>query len=190
MREVVGELQENPLPASVEIKVAEGHRDPESLRKLAETLKRLPGVEDADFDLPWVTRLGQLVDLARAAGVSVGGMVGLAAVFTIASVIRMTVYARQDEIRILRLVGATRFFIAAPFLLESSVLGALGGGISLGALYAIHNHLEKTQGSLLPVLRNLLTASFLPGSTAALLLFLGLAAGALGGLLSLRKISM
>ena len=190
MREVAGELEENPLPASVEIRVAEGHRDPESLRQFAEEMKRLPGVDDADFDLPWVTRLREVVTMARAAGISLGGVVGLAAILTIASVIRMTIYARQQEIEIMRLVGATRIYIAAPFLLESSVLGTLGGGLSLGALYLIHRRLATSQGSLVPVLRDLLTASFLPQSTSALLLLLGLLAGALGGLLSLRKISL
>ncbi|MCI0407930.1 MAG: FtsX-like permease family protein, partial [Acidobacteria bacterium] len=111
-------------------------------------------------------------------------------ILTIASVIRMTIYARQQEIEIMRLVGATRTYIAAPFLLESSLLGILGGGLSLGALYAIHRHLAASQGSLVPVLRDLLTTSFLPRSTSTLLLLLGLAAGALGGLLSLRKISL
>ena len=190
MREVAGELEENPLPASVEIHIAEGHRNPESLRQLAEELKRIPGVEDADFPLPWVTRLRDVVAMARTAGVSLGGVVGLAAILTIASVIRMTIYARQQEIEIMRLVGATRTYIAAPFLLESSFLGALGGGLSLVALYAIHRHLAASQASFVPVLRDLLTASFLPQSTSTLLLLLGLAAGALGGLLSLRKISL
>ncbi|MCI0567782.1 MAG: ABC transporter permease [Acidobacteria bacterium] len=190
MREVAGELEENPLPASVEIRIAEGHRDPDSLRQLAEEMKRLPGVDDADFDLPWVTRLRDMVAMARAAGVSLGGVVGLAAILTIASVIRMTIYARQQEIEIMRLVGATRTYIAAPFLLESSLLGILGGVLSLGALYAIHRHLAASQGGLVPVLRDLLTTSFLPRSTSTLLLLLGLAAGALGGLLSLRKISL
>jgi len=189
MREVAGELQENPLPASVEIRMAQGHRDPEALRRLAEEMERLPGVDDAEFDLPWVTRLQDVVAMARTAGISLGGVVGLAAILTIASVIRMTIYARQQEIEILRLVGATRLYIAAPFLLESSVLGIVGGGLSLGALYAIHRRLATSQGSVVPVLRDLLTASFLPQSTSILLLLLGLTAGALGGLLSLRRIS-
>jgi len=189
MREVSSELEENPLPASVEIRVAEGHREPEALRRFTEEMKRLPGVEDADFDLPWVTRLREVVTMTRAAGISLGGVVGLAAILTIASVVRMTIYGRQQEIEIMRLVGATRTYIAAPFLLESSLLGILGGGLSLGALYAIHRHLANSQASLVPVLRELLTASFLPQSSSALLLLLGLLAGALGGLLSLRRIS-
>ena len=115
---------------------------------------------------------------------------GLAAVLTIASVIRMSIYARQQEIEILRLVGATRAYIAAPFLVESSFLGALGGGISLGLLYGLHRRLAAGWGQPVPLLRDLLSASFLPGSSWMLLLGLGLAAGALGGLLSLRRISL
>ena len=189
MREVAGELQENPLPASVEIRIAEGHRNPEALRALCEEMKSLPGVEDADFDLPWVSRLQDVAGMARTAGISLGGVVGLAAILTIASVIRMNVYTRREEIEIQRLVGATRTYIAAPFVLESSLLGALGGVLSLAALYAIYRRLAGSRGSLAPFLQDLLTASFLPRSTVALLLLLGLAAGALGGMLSLRRIS-
>jgi len=189
MREVAGELEENPLPASVEIRVAPGHRDPEALRSLSEEMKRLPGVDDADFDLPWVSRLRDVASMARTAGISLGGVVGLAAILTIASVIRMSIYTRQDEIEIQRLVGATRAYIAAPFLLESSLLGIVGGGLSLTALYAIYRRLAASQGSVAPFLQDLLTASFLPRSTMVLLLLLGLGAGALGGILSLRRIS-
>jgi len=190
MREVPDALEENPLPASVEIRAAEGHRDPETLRRLAAELKHLPGVEDAAFDLPWATRLREVVGLARAAGYSLGGVVGLAAILTIASVIRMTIYSRQQEIEILRLVGATRLFIVAPFLLEASILGALGGGLALAALRGIHRYLENHPERIMPLFNQLFAASFLPASTSTALILLGLAAGVAGGLLSLRRISL
>mgnify|MGYP001055409535 CR=1 FL=1 len=190
LREVPGALDENPFPASVEIRMAEGHRDPESVRRLAGEMERLPGVDDTAFDLPWVSRLRDLVTLARAAGYFLGGVVGLAAILTIASVIRMTIYSRQQEIEILRLVGATRTFILAPFLLESSVLGALGGGFALAVLQGIYRYLARNPGKMVSLFHSLLSASFLPPSISWLLVLLGFAAGALGGLLSLRKISI
>jgi cell division transport system permease protein len=190
LREVPEALEENPFPASVEIKMAEGYRDPGAVRRLAEEMKHLRGVEETAFDLPWVSRLREFVTLARAAGYSLGGVVGLAAILTIASVIRLTIYSRQQEIEILRLVGATRTFILAPFLLESSVMGAMGGGFALAALEGIHRYLAGHPGKLVPFFHDLFTASFLPPSSAWFLVLLGLAAGALGGLLSLRKISL
>ena len=190
LREVPDALEENPFPASVEVRMAQRHRDPESVRRLAGALKGLPGVEDTAFDLPWVNRLRDLVSLARAAGYSLGGVVGLAAILTIASVIRLTIYSRQQEIEILRLVGATRTFILSPFLLESSVLGALGGGLALGALEGVYRYLARNPGTTVPLFNELLTASFLPPATAWTLVLLGFAAGALGGLLSLRKLSL
>jgi len=190
LREVPEALEENPFPASVEVRMAEGHRDPDSVRRLAGELARLPGVDDTAFDLPWVSRLRDLVTLARAAGYSLGGVVGLAAILTIASVIRLTIYSRQQEIEILRLVGATRTFILAPFLLESSLMGALGGGFALAALQGTYRYLARNPGKMAPLFHSLLTASFLPPSTSWLLVLLGFAAGALGGLLSLRKISL
>jgi cell division transport system permease protein len=190
LREVAESMDENPLPASFEAHMAEGHRDPEELRRFAEEMKSLPGVDDAAFDLPWVTRLKELVTASRAAGIFLGGVLGLAAILTITSVIRMTIYSRQQEIEILRLVGASRTYIAAPFLLESSLLGVLGGGISLAALYVLHRRMAAGSGAMIPVLHDLVAGSFLPQPTSALLLLVGLAAGTLGGALSLRKISL
>jgi cell division transport system permease protein len=190
LREVPDALEENPFPASMEVAIAEGHRDPEAVRRFAEEIRGLPGVDETAFDLPWVSRLREVATLARAAGYSLGGVVGLAAVLTIASVIRLTIFSRQQEIEILRLVGATRTFILAPFLLESSLMGALGGGAALGALEEIHRYLLRHPERLVPLFNDLFTASFLPASSSWLLVILGFAAGALGGLLSLRRISI
>ena len=190
MREVPDSLEENPFPASVEIRVAEGHRDPETLRSLADELKRLRGVDEAVFDLPWVTRLREVVNLARAAGYALGGVVGLAAILTIASVIRMTIYSRQQEIEIMRLVGATRVFILAPFLAEAALLGALGGGLALLTLRGIYRYLATHPERLVPLFSQLFAASFLPASISVTLVLLGLGAGAAGGLLSLRRINL
>jgi cell division transport system permease protein len=189
LREVPDALEENPFPASVEVRMAEGHRSPDAVRRFAAEMERLPGVEDTAFDLPWVSRLRDVVLLARAAGYSLGGVVGLAAILTIASVIRLTIYSRHQEIEILRLVGATRTFILAPFLLESSLLGALGGGLALAALEGIYRYLARHSGEMVPLFHDLLASSFLTPASAWSLVLLGLMAGALGGLLSLRKIS-
>jgi cell division transport system permease protein len=190
LREVPDALEENPFPASIEVRMAPGHRDPDAVRRFAAEIGKLPGVEETAFDLPWISRLRDLVTLARAVGYSLGGVVGLAAILTIASVIRLTIYSRQQEIEILRLVGATRTFILAPFLLESSLLGALGGGIALACLRGIHRYLVLHPAKIVPFFNDLFAASFLPLSTIWLLVLLGISAGAFGGLLSLRKISL
>ena len=169
LREVPEALEENPFPASVEIKMAPGHRDPGAVRRFAEEMKQMPGVDETAFDLPWISRLKEFVTLVRAAGYSLGGVVGLAAILTIASVIRLTIYSRQQEIEILRLVGATRTFILAPFLLESSLMGALGGGFALAALEGIHQYVARNPGKMVPFFHELFTASFLPPSSAWLL---------------------
>jgi cell division transport system permease protein len=190
LREVPDALNENPFPASVEVRLAEGYRDPDAVRRFAKEMEHLPGVDEVAYDLPWVSRLREVVTLARAAGYSLGGVVGLAAILTIASVIRLTIYSRQQEIEILRLVGATRVFILAPFLLESSVLGTCGGGIALASLRGFHRYLVRNPEKMVPLFNDLFTASFLPVSSAWALVLLGLGAGALGGLLSLRKLSL
>ena len=133
-------LDSNPLPASFEIQVAPSHRSPEQVRQLVERLEGKPGVEEVDYDLLWIERLTSIIDLVRALGLFIGGALIVASVFTIFNVIKLTVYGRQDEIGIMRLVGATHAYIRGPFLVEGMLQGGVGGASAIILLYAVYEY--------------------------------------------------
>ena len=110
------DLGENPFPASLEVDAAAG---PRSRRRRSQRLvrrpsRRRPACEEVQYDLLWIQRLSTARPAGARVGAFLGGILVLAGVFTISNVIRLTVYARQDELDIMRLVGATRAYVQGP----------------------------------------------------------------------------
>jgi cell division transport system permease protein len=128
-------LEENPLPASVEVELAASHRSAEGLAAVRAALAGAKGVADVAHGHAWVEGYARAVSLLRAVAAVLGGALALAALLIVTNTIRLAVYARRDEIEISMLVGATRTFVALPFLLEGLVQGAAGGLLALAALF-------------------------------------------------------
>lgn len=132
--ELLGSLEENPLPPSLEVRLTQAQRTAEGFRIAREALEGLPGVESLVGGEAWVEGYTKALSLLRGAALGVGGVLGIAALLIVAFTIRLTVYARRDELEILALVGASRGFLKAPFVLEGLVQGAVGGLVGLGLL--------------------------------------------------------
>ncbi len=131
------------LPASIDVKLKPGHRDPESVRRVADRLHEVDFVDDVRFGEEWISQLYRLRNIAGVAGVALGLAFAAVAVIIIGATIRMAVLARSREISIMRLVGATDGFISRPFLIEGSVKGILGGALALGLTYLAMRMLEQ-----------------------------------------------
>jgi cell division transport system permease protein len=183
---LVAGWKEEPLPASLEVGL-----DPRSAAGapgreawLAEWRTR-PEVTMIDDDREWLSQLATVVAVVRAVGVAlVAGLLG-AAIFTIASVIRLTAYLHSEETGIMRLVGATEFFIRGPFYVEGLLQGVIGGMVASGALYAAYEALHaRGKGSLFSTV---LALDFLGLQQVAFLILLGGAAGLFGAVVSLRR---
>jgi len=129
------DLGQNPFPASLEVTIDPDHRSPDAVREFVDGYQEAPGVEEVQYDLLWIDRLATGVRLVRGVGLFLGGVLVLAGVFTISNVIRLTVYARQDELDIMRLVGATRAYVRGPFMMEGMLQGGLGGLVAVGLLW-------------------------------------------------------
>ncbi len=119
------------LPASIEVRLKPGRRDPETVRDVARRLQLYDFIDDVRFGEEWVENLHRLRNIATGAGLALGATFALVALIIIGSTIRMAVLARSREIVIMRLVGATDGFIRAPFLIEGVMKGTLGGILAL-----------------------------------------------------------
>ena len=180
--------QEEPLPASVEIGFSRtGARSPAIERWLAIWRQR-PEVAMIDDDREWLGQLETLIAIVRAAGLVLGGGLLGAAIFTIASIIRLAAYLHSEEIATMRLVGATEFFIRGPFYVEGLLQGLIGGGLASGGLYFAFRLLQaKASASLFA---SVLATRFLDAQELAFLVVVGGAAGLLGAIASLRRESL
>lgn len=123
------------LPASLDVKLKPGFRDPTNVKAVAARLKELEFVDDVRFGEEWITQLYKLRNIAGAVGGALGLAFAAVAVIIIGATIRMAVLARAKEISIMRLVGATDGFIRRPFLIEGGIKGILGGVLALILTY-------------------------------------------------------
>lgn len=130
-RDVYRDLQVNPLPASLEISLKEGFRDAEHVQAVADRIKAYQFVEDVRYGRDWIERLDKLRNIAGLVVMTIGLAFAVVAVVIIGTTIRMTVLQRAREIAIMRLVGASDWFVRGPFLLEGALKGFMGGALAV-----------------------------------------------------------
>jgi cell division transport system permease protein len=135
-RDAYRDLQVNPLPASIEVRLKDGYRDAATVERVAQRLKGFGFIEDVRYGREWVQKLDYLRNLTGLVGLVIGLAFAAVAVVIIGVTIRLTILQRAREISIMRLVGATNWFIRGPFLLEGALKGLLGGLLSLVLCYA------------------------------------------------------
>ncbi|MGD8894954.1 MAG: permease-like cell division protein FtsX [Acidobacteriota bacterium] len=179
------DLGENPFPASLEVNLKPTHQSPGEVERLAADFTSVPGVQEIQYDLLWIERLATGVRLLRGVGAFLGGILVLAGIFTISNVIRLTVYAREDELDIMRLVGATRAYVKGPFVVEGMIQGGLGGLVAAGLLWLALRWLARDLASSELLGR---TAFALPNEITVALVVGGMVVGVVGSLLSLRRV--
>jgi cell division transport system permease protein len=166
-QDIFQDLEVNPLPASLEVRLKPQFRNAANASAVAERLKGFQFVEDVRFGNDWVEKLDRLRTIATATGMAIGAAFALVAIIIIGNTIRMAVLHRSREISIMRLVGATDGFIRRPFLLEGLTKGLLGGLLALALCYGVFRFV----GSIYP------SVFFTPAESAA-----GVAVGGLLGL--------
>ncbi len=156
------------LPGSIEVKLKDGFRDPANVKNVAGRLSGYPFVDEVRYGEEWVEKLYRIRTIAAFAGTGLGLVFALVAIIIIGSTIRMAVLSRAREIEIMRLVGATDWFVRSPYLIDGLLKGLAGGGLAL--LF--------TWGASTVISRSLVATTFFESWQIAA----GLAAGAFIGL--------
>ncbi len=139
---LLDEMDSNPLPASVVVNLSPRFLDTESLSAFAERVKQLSGVTHVAYSQDWIDTLTVVVSYFELGAAVIGMILAMATVTIIANTIRLSLQTRKEEIEILRLIGATGVFIAIPYVIEGTILGAMGGGLSLALLKGVFEFLR------------------------------------------------
>jgi cell division transport system permease protein len=140
---IFGSLDQNPLPASLEISLKPGQTDAEAVRAVARRIELYDFVEDVRFGSDWLDKVFVLRRAAAAATFILGGGFALISALIIGAAVRMAVFARRDEIVIMRLVGATDPFVRRPFVLEGLITGLGGAVVAVVATRAVYLLLSR-----------------------------------------------
>lgn len=129
------DLAVNPLPSSLEITLDPAARNTEAVERVAAAASAYPFVEEASYGGLWVDRVFALRRIAGATAGIIGLAFALVAALIIGTALRIAIFARRDEIQIMRLVGAKDGFIRRPFILEGALTGLLGGVGAVGVTW-------------------------------------------------------
>ncbi len=182
-RDVLAGLEEkNPLPDTFRVKT----QTVEQVVPLAREMAAYPQVDQVRYGQGVVEKLLELSRWVRTAGLVTMVLLAIAAIFLIATTIRLSVFARRKEIGIMKFLGATNWFVRFPFLLEGMFLGLAGALLAVGAVYYGYLSLIRSIQISLPFMQLVTDRSLLMPMLEGLLV-LGLAFGAVGSLISLRK---
>lgn len=178
-------LTGNPLPASFEILFKDVNVDQINPKEIKEHLERIEGVDEVQYSEQWLERFEGLIYILKVVGFIIGGFLCLAVLFITTNTIKLTIYSRQDEIEIFKLVGATDWFIKVPFLIEGAIQGLVGGLIALLILFLVYTvfALKKVHLIDLPVLEIV----FLPSEYLVFMLSLSLVLGLIGSLVAVGR---
>jgi cell division transport system permease protein len=179
-------LQSNPLPASFTVTIRDEYRRPELLRETVERYRQLPEIEDIDYGERWLERFHTLVWMLELGVIGIGGIMGAAVTFIIATTVRLALYTRAEEIEIMQLVGATLWFIKFPFFLEGILQGLLGASLAVGLCYGLFALLMTWVRPTGELFVDFSLIQFLPLPVIMCMLLGGAFLGGLGSLFSLR----
>lgn len=174
-------LQDNPIPFSLNVRVSK----PEATATIANKIRTMQGVHKVKDGRDVLSRVMSIARVVR--GISIAGVFVLliTAVFIISNAIKLTLYARRREIRIMKLVGATNWFIRVPLIIEGIVFGATGAFVAwlllrMGDIYVARSVSE------MPFMAQF-SSDVTPAALAATLIVLGIIIGAAGSFVSIRR---
>ncbi len=173
---------QDALPESLELSLRPDLASGGRAVEVGESLRGLPGVGDVLVDQERLENLQRMARMLRSALATLGVLLLLAAGFATGNVIRMSILAREEEISIMRLVGASENFIRTPLLLEGAFLGLVGSLLALAGLFGLWFPLSRGVGGLSPLLVELARLGFFSWGSMLLLACVGSGTGALGAL--------
>src|SRR5688572_3446620 len=172
-----GSLENNPLPASIEVALDPGQHGPEAVKLVADRVAAFPFVEDVRHGQEWLDKVYLLRRVAGAATLVLGGAFAIVAALIIGAAVRMPIFARRDEIAIMRLVGATDSFVRRPFIYEGLFTGLLGGILAIVITRVIFGALSK----------NLFQLEWLPDLWVLAILVTGTVLGGVASSIAVRR---
>lgn len=181
-------LEENPLPASLIIKLNDAYQNSAGIKGVTDRLHKITSIEDLHYGGEWMERFSALISMVKFCGAAFGVVIIISTLFIVSNTIRLTTQTRMDEIEVMELAGATPLFIKAPFYIEGIIIGSVGAIFAVGILFAAEGFIKYKFGDELGLIFGGIL-NILPYQAAAGILFFGTASGFIGSVLSLWRFS-
>jgi len=184
--EMLAGMEDRVIPAAIEVELIPGSA-PEVGEQIALALRAEPTVEDVAWGAEELGRLGAVVNILNIAAALLGSLIALVTILVISNTLKLTILARREEIQIMKLVGASDFFVRAPFLLEGAAQGLAGAAIAGGVLVGLHSTVALEVERVLSNAFGPISLGGTPWDVMLGLLILGMLLGVLGGLVGVGR---
>ncbi len=175
-------IQDNPLPHTFAVRV----RNPELLPVIAKTISDLEVIDEVRYSGKLIEQMKSLIGAVRVGGMALVVLLSVATLLIVVNTIRLTVIARETDIYIMKLVGATDSFVKWPFIIEGLIMGIIGGAASFLILKLSYDSTIMRLAQALPFLP-LVSDQKLLTSVYAAMIFGGMALGMIGGYISVSR---
>lgn len=179
------DLPENPLPESFMVYV----EDKDAANNLAQSAAAIEGVEDVVYYRDTIEKLAQVSHFIEMGSLIAMAFLVIVSVVIVANTIKLTVFNREKEIGIMKYLGATDWFVRAPFIWGGVILGMVSAFIATGLTYLIYTRIVKIIGSDIARIMSVsvVPAGFLARNILIIFLCLGISIGVCGSIISIRK---
>ena len=178
-------LPENPLPNSYSVYV----KDKDAANRLAESAPSIEGVDDVVYYQDTIEKLAQVSHFIEMGSLIAMAFLVVVSVIIVANTIKLTVFNREKEIGIMKYLGATDWFVRAPFIWGGIIVGVLSSFIATGLTYLIYTRIVRIIGSdvtrILSV--TVVPAEYLANNLLIIFLCLGISIGVCGSIISIRR---
>ena len=191
LRQSIGELNRNPLPASFNLDLD----DPDNLNSVRAALTPpntageptpiSPAIEDVGEAREESNQISKVTGAVKIVLLVIAGLLLIASLLLVANTIRLSIYARRRELEVMQLVGATNWFIRWPFMIEGVIVGLTGAGVAVGILWLGKVTIVDPLADNFALIDNLSTVSFVP--LVVLLVAAAILVSALGSGITLRR---
>ena len=185
-KEVLKDLSPSFLPYSIDIFPSKKLRNLTKIKAFSDYLSSMPGVSKVQYGHSWIERFSYFIKLLRFIVILSGTLLLFTTTFMVSYTIRLTVVARHQELKILRYLGATNWYIKGPVLVEGFLLGFFGSTLGLAALFILFQWIKTNFSG--PGFMNIFTLTFLPLSHTLLILIISILLCTSGSMISIRKL--
>jgi cell division transport system permease protein len=177
-------INENPLPASIEVKIKQEFVSVENVKKLASDVKKLNGIDEIEYGEQFLNSIHSIKAGAQTLGLLLISLMSTGIVFVCYSTVKIMFYRRKEEIETFKLLGATRGFIRAPFVIEGGILGICGGLVSMLGAIGLYYALFYRLAVVMPIFKIIV----FPVEVFTMLPLTGLILGIGGAIIALGRI--
>lgn len=184
-RDVLDDMPQDFLPASIEVIPLKNLRSLNQVKLFSDYLSKLPGTLKVQYGQDWVERFYYFTRLLSIIVLLSGSLLILTSVFMVSYTIRLTIFSRQDELELLKLVGATNNYIRTPFLIEGLLQGLIGSSMGIISLFILFQWIKlKFSG---PGILSVFEFAFFQVSTVFIIIIISIILCTVGSFTSMQK---